>query len=69
MSHLLEPLPGGIMSIILLAAHSSVIPMPVSVGPITHVESYGQVHKSWRTGSSCLPFGNCKCYYSYLVKS
>ena len=39
----------------------------LSVGPITHVESYGQVHKSWRTGS-CLPFGNCKCYYLYLVK-
>ena len=34
----------------------------LSVGPITHVESYGQVHKSWRTGS-CLLFGNCKCYY------
>ena len=39
----------------------------LSVGPITHVESYGQVHKSWRTGS-CLPFGNCNCYYLYLVK-
>ena len=39
----------------------------LSHGPITHVESYGQVHKSWRTGS-CLPFGNCKCYYLYLVK-
>ena len=39
----------------------------LSVGPITHVESYGQVHKSWRTGS-CLPFGNCKCYYLYFVK-
>ena len=31
------------------------------------VESYSQVHKSWRTGS-CLPFGNCKCYYLYFVK-
>ena len=31
------------------------------------MESYGQVHKSWRTGS-CLPFGNYKCYYLYLVK-
>ena len=39
----------------------------LSVGPITQVESYGQVHKSWRTGS-CLPFGNCNCYYLYLVK-
>ena len=39
----------------------------LTVGPITHVESYGQVHKSCRTGS-CLPFGNCKCYYLYLVK-
>ena len=39
----------------------------LSVGPITHVESYSQVHKSWRTGS-CLPFGNCKCYYLYFVK-
>ena len=39
----------------------------LSVGPITNVESYGQVHKSWRTGSR-LPFGNCKCYYLYFVK-
>ena len=39
----------------------------LNVGPITHVESYSQVHKSWRTGS-CLPFGNCKCYYLYFVK-
>ena len=39
----------------------------LSVGPITHVESYSQVHKSWRTGS-CLPFGSCKCYYLYFVK-
>ena len=39
----------------------------LSVGPVTHVQSYGQVHKSWCTGS-CLPFGNCKCYYLYFVK-
>ena len=39
----------------------------LSVGPITHVENCIQVHKSWRTGS-CLPFGNCKCYYLYFVK-
>ena len=38
-----------------------------SVGPVTHEESYGQVHKCWCI-CSCLPFGNCKCYYLYFVK-